>query len=661
MKSMATQKLTYVALAHITKVEKSEDGLSLKVFGKATDETLDGDGQKVDLEWAGKALAAWLGSGGNIRVQHNPALYPAGVGMELDVKSDGAYVTADIVEPTAMRLVEKRALSAYSIGIANPKVVRDLTAPHGRINGGQIVEVSLVDRPSNPSCGIKLMKAADGGIALDTWDENRVEKSGNDADDFTDDDGNNVSDAIESGMGDDSDLSPDTATGTGDSDDADPDNTDGSDASDQRGDDSASKAAAADAPAAKCKTCKGKGKIKAGHVTCPDCHGSGKASDVASKSKDNDKHGDQLGKSTRRSNSEESESASEEILEGGDHEDGKQAHGESGKSALEDSVVAGNASSDQSVQVEKLDLTAQKPVVTEVTDKSSERGQDGKFSLNSNPINHNPGHFDSTAPGDVVGGDTYSGQAEGTTAHGAIAATIAAVTQAQDNTATNGVSKVMTADRVAWFIGKSEVSTKPQREGAKFSMKDADGDVKYPINDCGDVSDAWKLRGSSSIDKSAVAAYVRKCAKKLGCPDPGAASDAKKAAKKMRKQAKLIKKLQKQAKAADEVVDERPTIEKWASIVEANKALAVEKADLEVKLEKISSTPTIGKAIRSAKSVRTDKPEDVAVAQKRAAESDTAERISFLEGIARLGSAEQQDVAQDMLVKLRGSTINKQA
>src|SRR5450631_2705579 len=183
MKSMATNKLTYVSLAPITKVEKSEDGLSLKVFGKATDETLDGDGQKVDLEWAGKALKNWLGSGGNVRVQHNPSLYPAGVGMELDIKSDGAYVTSDICEPTAMRLVEKGALSAYSIGIANPKVVRDVTAPHGRINGGQIVEVSLVDRPSNPSCGIKLMKVADGGLALDTWDEGFVGKAADDTDD----------------------------------------------------------------------------------------------------------------------------------------------------------------------------------------------------------------------------------------------------------------------------------------------------------------------------------------------------------------------------------------------------------------------------------------------------------------------------------------------
>lgn len=135
----------------------------MRVFGKATDETLDSDDQIVDVKWAADALAKWLETGGNLRVQHNPSLYPAGVGIELEIKDDGAYLTGEVVEPTAKRLVEKGVLSAYSIGISHPKVVKDARAPGGRICGGDIVEVSLVDRPANPSCKFALAKGVGSG------------------------------------------------------------------------------------------------------------------------------------------------------------------------------------------------------------------------------------------------------------------------------------------------------------------------------------------------------------------------------------------------------------------------------------------------------------------------------------------------------------------
>lgn len=72
-------------------------------------------------------------------------------------------MTGEVVEPTAKRLVEKGVLSAYSIGISHPKVVTDARAPGGRICGGDIVEVSLVDRPANPSCKFALAKGAISG------------------------------------------------------------------------------------------------------------------------------------------------------------------------------------------------------------------------------------------------------------------------------------------------------------------------------------------------------------------------------------------------------------------------------------------------------------------------------------------------------------------
>jgi len=43
--------------------------------------------------------------------------------------------------------------------------VKDIAAPNGRIIGGQIVEVSLVDRPCNPTCTLTLTKAAKPGVS----------------------------------------------------------------------------------------------------------------------------------------------------------------------------------------------------------------------------------------------------------------------------------------------------------------------------------------------------------------------------------------------------------------------------------------------------------------------------------------------------------------
>ena len=113
-------KLTYVGLATISKVETTPDGNRI-VYGKATDETLDGDKQIVDLKWAKGALADWLKTGGNLRVQHNPMLYPAGVGVELDATDQGHWLKSNVGEPTAIKLLDLGALSAYSVVSLTPR------------------------------------------------------------------------------------------------------------------------------------------------------------------------------------------------------------------------------------------------------------------------------------------------------------------------------------------------------------------------------------------------------------------------------------------------------------------------------------------------------------------------------------------------------------
>jgi hypothetical protein len=156
-------ELTYVSFG-IEKVESTPDG-DLMVYGRATDGSVDHDQQIVHPDFSSKAIAEWLATGGNVRVQHNPQRDPAGIGVEAHTDPDGAtWVKALIVEDAAKKLVSKGVLRAYSVGIANPSIERDMTgkARGGIIKSGKIVEISLVDRPANAQCGFQLVKSVDG-------------------------------------------------------------------------------------------------------------------------------------------------------------------------------------------------------------------------------------------------------------------------------------------------------------------------------------------------------------------------------------------------------------------------------------------------------------------------------------------------------------------
>jgi len=149
----------------IEKMERDEDG-DLVVKGVATDGTVDSDSQIVDADWSAKALAEWLDTGGNVRMSHDPQR-PVGKGLQVDIDRDGDgkhWVKSVIVDPVAARLVEKGVLRAYSVGIAAPVIKRDPTgkARNGIIMGGQLVELSIVDRPSNKSSYLELAKSAAG-------------------------------------------------------------------------------------------------------------------------------------------------------------------------------------------------------------------------------------------------------------------------------------------------------------------------------------------------------------------------------------------------------------------------------------------------------------------------------------------------------------------
>ena len=151
------------AYAALIKADKHSDG-TLTVYGKATDDSIDMDQQICDPTWLDTAMPEWFKSGGNIREQHSNIA--AGVAKEYEAKSDGHYISALVVDPVSVKKVEAGVLKGFSIGIKSPRVVRDQKAANGRIIDGQIIEVSLVDRPANPNAKLIMAKSVEGESSL---------------------------------------------------------------------------------------------------------------------------------------------------------------------------------------------------------------------------------------------------------------------------------------------------------------------------------------------------------------------------------------------------------------------------------------------------------------------------------------------------------------
>ncbi|WP_030237894.1 hypothetical protein [Streptomyces sp. NRRL S-350] len=151
------------AWSPITKSEKQPDG-TLLVYGPAATSALDRDNQRLDQDWLDRAMPAWMSEGGNVREQHD-SKRAVGVGVGLSKGIDGKHLlTAHIVDPIAVTKVESKVLKGFSVGIKNPRVeFGHPDAPNGLVTDGEIIEVSVVDRPANPECGIQVAKADDTG------------------------------------------------------------------------------------------------------------------------------------------------------------------------------------------------------------------------------------------------------------------------------------------------------------------------------------------------------------------------------------------------------------------------------------------------------------------------------------------------------------------
>ena len=161
--------IAYVVVGELTKSRVDDDGILYFEASKATGPDLDGDGQRVDMKWAVPAMREWFATGGNLREQHDPKR-AIGKALTLEERSDGVYISGRVVDPVTVAKVSEGVLQYISIGVRGSQVdyTQKAIAPNGVINGGRIVECSLVDRGSNPTTKLVIGKAegADGHMAV---------------------------------------------------------------------------------------------------------------------------------------------------------------------------------------------------------------------------------------------------------------------------------------------------------------------------------------------------------------------------------------------------------------------------------------------------------------------------------------------------------------
>lgn len=148
----------------ITKMDKTPDGLM--VYGRAAGPGLDLDGQGFNAEYLKTAVPDWF-KWANVREQHQQIA--SGVGKELIDNGDGTFfVKALVVDPVTIKKVETGVLKGFSPGIRGGRIRKSAKYPNGEIYAGQMIELSLVDRPADPSNSITICKSAGGTLFLPT-------------------------------------------------------------------------------------------------------------------------------------------------------------------------------------------------------------------------------------------------------------------------------------------------------------------------------------------------------------------------------------------------------------------------------------------------------------------------------------------------------------
>lgn len=237
--------------------KRGDDGF-LYVTGLVSDDTLDLDQQRCDPQWLDVSVPKWLKSAGNVRLMHQPVA--VGKAQSIEKQGTGWGTTIKVTNPQTATDIEEGVLTGLSVGIKNYQLEKSMSAPKGLIVGGDIIEVSLVDRPANPSCTIEMAKSAGN-----EWEFKGVEVFGGNQTDVV------ITQPITPDLEVGESFIPTADAALGDPE-ADKDIEAAADAQENISD--AEDFLNIDEKAAKvCSTCDGKGTIMDGNRDCPDCDG----------------------------------------------------------------------------------------------------------------------------------------------------------------------------------------------------------------------------------------------------------------------------------------------------------------------------------------------------------------------------------------------------
>ncbi|HFC3352530.1 TPA: caudovirus prohead protease [Neisseria gonorrhoeae] len=139
--------------AQIAKTEAQDDG-TVKVWGYASSEAVDSDGEVVAAEAMKAAIPDYMKFGA-VREMHGSNA--AGTAIEINVEDDGrTFFGAHIVDPVAVTKVKTGVYKGFSIG---GRVTARNDLNKSQITGLKLTEISLVDRPANPDAVFTCFKA----------------------------------------------------------------------------------------------------------------------------------------------------------------------------------------------------------------------------------------------------------------------------------------------------------------------------------------------------------------------------------------------------------------------------------------------------------------------------------------------------------------------
>ena len=160
----------------IAKTEQQDDG-TVKVWGYASSEAVDSDGEIITAEAMKAAIPDYMKFGA-VREMHGKSA--AGTAIEIKVEDDGrTYFGAHVVDPVAVLKVQTGVYKGFSIG--GTVTARD-DLNKSLIKGVKLTEISLVDRPANPDAVFTCFKA-DKGVEQADDDESDAEDENNKPDD----------------------------------------------------------------------------------------------------------------------------------------------------------------------------------------------------------------------------------------------------------------------------------------------------------------------------------------------------------------------------------------------------------------------------------------------------------------------------------------------